>query len=61
MLGGEDDGKIIARDAEAGISCPAPTQSYWGGNSPLNINYRGADIILDGQRYDDFTLPILDL
>ncbi len=61
MLAGENDGKIIARDTDAGISCPNPTLSYWGGNSSLNSTYRTGEMTLDSSRSDDFTLPVLDL
>jgi len=60
MLAGENDGKIIARDTDAGIACPNPTLSYWGGNSPLNSTYRDSEMVLDSSRSDDFTLPVLD-
>jgi len=29
MLAGENDGKIIARDTDADITCSNPTLSYW--------------------------------
>ncbi len=60
MLASESDSKIIARDTDAGIACPNPTLSYWGGNSPLNSTYRGGDMVLNSSRSDDFTLPVLD-
>lgn len=60
MLASESDSKIIARDTDAGIACPNPTLSYWGGNSPLNSTYRGGDMVLNSSRSDDFALPVLD-
>lgn len=57
----EDDSKRIAIDTDAGIKCTNMTQSYWGGNSPLNTSYTNGEITLKNHRYDDFSLPILDL
>ncbi len=43
------------------------TQSFWGGNSPLNIDMsataltNGFDMTLKSQRYDTFSQPIFDL
>lgn len=61
MMGAQDDGAKIASDTNIGIACPAPTQSYWGWNSPMNSDYQKGDMVLGPHRYDDFTQPILDL
>lgn len=52
---------MITTDVNAGIKCTSPTQSYWGGNSPINATYKDGEMLLNSHRYDDFSLPVLDL
>ncbi len=61
VSGAQDDTKLITADANAGIKCTPPTQSYWGGNSPMNATYKNGEMVLGTHRYDDFSLPVLDL
>jgi len=61
ILGAQDDSKKIIADVDAGIKCTSPTQSYWGGNSAMNASFNNNEMVLKNHRYDDFSLPILDL
>lgn len=61
VLGAKDDAQRISTDGQAGIKCLAPTDSYWGGNSPMNVSYANGEMTLKKNRYDDFSAPILDL
>lgn len=35
----EEDVAKITKDAESRIACNDRTGSYWGGNSPLNLDF----------------------
>lgn len=59
--GAQDDTKKIAEDTDAGIKCTSPSQSYWGGNSVINSSFTNGVMTLKNHRYDDFSLPVLDL
>ena len=61
MIDAANDSKKINQDGAANINCKQPTQSYWGGNSPLNSKYANGEVTLGPHRYDDFSEPILDL
>lgn len=61
MTDAQTDMKKLNQDVAAGISCKNPTQSYWGGNSPINAKYTDGEVSLGTHRYDDFSQPILDL
>ena len=40
VSGAKTDNALIAIDTQAGIQCNPLTQSYWGGNSSLNVTYK---------------------
>ena len=61
MTDATEDSKVLNKDTSAGIICKKPTQSYWGGNSPINTEYVNGEMVLGQHRYDDFSLPIRDL
>lgn len=61
VSGAQEDTNFITTDTNAGIKCISPTQSYWGGNSPMNATYKNGEMVLGSHRYDDFSLPVLDL
>lgn len=61
MTAAQADSKKLNEDTKAGIVCKNPTQSYWGGNSPINSEYTNGEPVLGQHRYDDFSQPILDL
>ena len=61
MTEATEDSKKLNQDTTAGITCKKPTQSYWGGNSPINAEYKNGETTLGVHRYDDFSQPILDL
>ncbi len=46
ILGAQEDTKFITTDTNAGIKCTPPTQSYWGGNSPMNATYKNGEMVL---------------
>lgn len=61
MTDTKTDSDRLTQDTKAGIICKKPTQSYWGGNSPLNAEYKNNEMTIGEHRYDDFSQPILDL
>jgi hypothetical protein len=61
MTDTKNDSEKLNQDTKAGIICKKPTQSYWGGNSPINEEYKNNEVTLGEHRYDDFSQPILDL
>lgn len=61
VIAGPEDVKILAADGQAKIICKNNTLSYWWGNSPLNTAVSNEQITLKTHRYDDFSLPVLDL
>lgn len=60
VSGINDDMKLINIDSSASLRCDPLTQSYWGGNSPMNTSYQDGKAVLGTHRTDDFPVSILD-
>lgn len=60
VQGALEDTKLIERDTNADIQCKNPTNSYWGGNSPLNLAFNDGSLTLKAHWYEDFSQPVYD-
>lgn len=56
----ENDIAKITKDAEDKISCSDRVSSYWGWNSPMNIDFSSGVPELKKHTYNDFSQPIYD-